>query len=114
MLLIPLPDAKGGAFSQRSRLGERDYVITYRHNSRTDTWTLDLSSVGTAGEIIPVMTGKKLFCGHELLRQCTEDTRPPGTMFVVNLDRTLEPPSGNNLNRYRLVYLEPGETVGGS
>lgn len=112
MIVIPLPPIAGGVFSQRARLGERDYILRFRHNSRVDTWSLDLDVVGEAGALTPVMTGKKLFCGHDLLRQCFEDTRPAGRLGVIGLDPAAQLPSATNLARFRLVYLEPGETLG--
>lgn len=114
MLFIPLPPVAGGAFSQRTRLGERDYILTYRHNSRMDSWSLDMESIGEAGETLPVLTGKKLFVGHNLLRQSFEDTRPDGRLFVLNIDNTRDAPTATNLARFRFVYLEPGETLGGN
>jgi hypothetical protein len=113
MLFIPLPPVAGGAFSQRTRLGERDYVLRYRHNSRMDSWSLDIESIGDAGARLPIVTGKKLFVGHDLLRQCHEDTRPDGRLFVLNIDSTRDAPTATNLSRFRFVYLEPGETLGG-
>lgn len=113
MLFIPLPPTAGGVFSQRTRLGERDYVLRYRHNSRMDSWSLDIESIGDAGALVPVLTGKKLFVGHDLLRLCFEDTRPPGRLFVLNIDKTRDPPTSTNLERFRFVYLDPGETLGG-
>lgn len=112
MLFIPLPPVAGGVFSQRTRLGERDYILRYQHNSRTDTWSLDVETIGTAGATLPVMTGKKLFPGHDLLRQCFEDSKPPGRLCVIGYDPTAQIPSGTNLDRFKLVYLEPGETIG--
>lgn len=114
MLFVPLPPVAGGTFSQRARLGERDYILRFRHNSRVDTWALDIDVVGEAGATSPVMTGKKLFCGHDLLRQCFEATRPPGRLGVIGFDLTAQTPSATNLARFRLVYLEPGETLGAS
>jgi len=112
MLSIPLPLTAGGVFSQRTRLGEQDYILRYRHNSRTDTWSLDLDSIGAAGVISPTMTGKKLFPGHDLLGQCFEDTRPPGRIVLINYDQQDQIPGANNLGRFRLVYLDEGETLG--
>jgi hypothetical protein len=112
MLFVPLPTVAGGVFSQRTRLGDQDYILRYRHNSRTDTWTIDLDAIGEAGATTPVMTGKKLFPGHDLLRQCFEESKPPGRLLVLNYDPVDQIPSATNLDRFRLVYLEPGETLG--
>jgi hypothetical protein len=112
MLFVPLPPIAGGVFSQRTRLGERDYVFRYRHNSRTDSWSLDIETIGEAGATEPIMTGKKLFPGHDLLRRCYADTRPPGRLFVLNYDPQDQVPGANNLGRFRLVYLDEGETLG--
>ena len=104
--------ATGGVL-RRGPKKRADYVLRYRHNSRTDSWSLDMESIGDAGALVPVLTGKKLFVGHDLLRMCFEDTRPPGRLFLLNIDKTRDPPTSTNLERFRFVYLDPGETLGG-
>lgn len=113
MIRIPLPTATGGMFSQRTRLGERDYILRFRHNSRVDSWTLDVETIGDAGEALPVMTGKKMFVGHDLLRRCVADTRPKGRLFVVHAEKKRDVPTGETLSRCRLIYVEEGETIPG-
>lgn len=112
MLIVPLPPSQGGAFSQRTRLGERDYIIRYRHNSRVDSWTIDLEALQEGGVPLPVMTGKKLFIGHDLLRRCESTERPPGSLVVMRFDGTRNVPNGTDLAICKLIYLEPGETLG--
>lgn len=112
MLIIPLPPVAGGAFSQRTRLGEQDYILRYRHNSRVDSWTIDIDALQEGGETLPVMTGKKLFCGHDLLRRCTADERPPGALVIMRFDGTRNVPSATDIGECKLVYLDPGETIG--
>jgi hypothetical protein len=94
-------------------LGQRDYILRYRHNSRTDSWTLDIESVGEAGQTLPLMTGKKLHVGHDLLRNCNEAERPPGRLFVLSMDGIRVNPTGSTLGKSKMVYLDPGETLGG-
>lgn len=112
MLFIPLPTVSGGVFSQRTRLGERDYILRYIHNSRTDTWSLDIDSIGDSGATTPILSGRKLFPGRDILRDCFDDTKPPGRIFVINYDPLTQVPDSTNLERFKLVYLDPGETIG--
>ncbi len=112
MLLVPLTPLTGGVFSQRTRLDERDYILRFRHNSRTDSWSLDIDVLGEAGATTPVMTGKKLHIGHDLLRQCFEADRPAGSLYLLHYDGTRDAPTGSTLGRYQLVYLDPGESIG--
>lgn len=112
MLFIPLPPVAGGVFSQRTRLSERDYILRFNHNSRTDTWALDIETIGEAGAAMRILSGVKLFPGHDLLRDCFDDTKPPGRIFVINYDPLTQVPNSTNLERFKLVYLDPGETIG--
>ena len=114
MLFVPLPPTAGGVFSQRTRLSERDYILRFRHNSRTDSWTLDMDALGEAGATTPVLTGKKLLVGHDLLRNCFEEARPEGRLFLIQLDGSRDTPTGTTLDRCNLVYVDPGETLGGA
>lgn len=111
MLIIPLPvTVAGPLFSQRTQLGGQDYVLRYRLNARTDSWALDIDVIGEEGALRPVLTGKKLFAGHDLLRSCTDTDRPPGTLYVVRFDGTRRAPSSTDIGICKLLYFEPGET----
>ena len=114
MVIIPLPSTVSGVFEQRTRLGERDYIVRYRHNSRVDSWTIDLEALQDGGATLPVMTGKKLFIGHDLLRRCESTERPPGSLVIQRFDGTRDVPTGTSLKDCKLIYLEPGETLGAS
>lgn len=115
MLFVPLPppSVTGGVYAQRSRIDQGEYLLRFAHASRTDSWTLDIAALGSsAAEADPVVTGKKLFVGHDLLAFSLHSQRPPGRLFLLRLDGSLEAPTGASLHRYRLVYLFPGELDG--
>ncbi len=112
MIVIPLPKTIEGDFSQRTRLEGVDYRLSFSHNSRTDSWSLGMAAIGGADqEPVPIVTGKKVFIGGDLLRYSQHPLRPPGKLFALALDGNRQAPKFAELGvRVRLYYLLEAET----
>ena len=109
MLNIPTPARVAGDWTQRTSLGGVEYQLRYAHNSRTDTWTLDISAIGDSG-VDAVMTGKKIFIGNDLLRYCLHPRRPTGTLVALSADGSRTAPGKDDLGgRVKIFYLAAGE-----
>lgn len=112
MQTIPLPTELADSFVQRTRIEGVDYTLRYSHNSRTDSWTIDISALGgNDQQDIPIITGMKIFIGNDLLRYASHELSPPGTLLAISSDGTRKAPTLNELGpRVRLYYLAEGET----
>jgi hypothetical protein len=68
-------------YVQRTALDGRDYLLTVTLNQREGKWYVDLADQN--GD--PILYGIKLVVGWPLLRTVTDERRPPGELFVVQL-----------------------------
>lgn len=112
MLTIPLPTVEAASFTQRTQLEGVDYSLRYCHNSRTNSWTLDIAAIGgNDQEPVPIVTGVKLFIGNNLLRYASSELKPRGILLALSSDGSRKAPGKDELgSRVRLYYLEEGET----
>lgn len=113
MIVVPLPTEIAGSFTLRTRLGGTDYLLRFAHNVRSDSWTLDVTALGgTAEQLVPIVTGAKIFIGNDLLRHAIRHAlTPPGRLLALSADGTRRAPTRDELGeRVRLYYLDPGET----
>jgi hypothetical protein len=114
MLTIPLPTEVAGSFTQRTRIEGVDYALRFTHNSRSDSWALDIAAIGGGDEEnVPIVTGAKIFIGNDLLRYANHPTlTPPGTLIALSSDGLRRAPTRDELGtRVQLYYLEDGETL---
>jgi len=114
MLTIPLPTEISASFTQRTSIGSIDYALRFSHNSRSDSWSLDIAAIGGGDEEDePIVTGVKIFIGNDLLRYANHPTlTPPGKLLALSTDGTRRAPTRDELGtRVQLYYLEPGETL---
>jgi hypothetical protein len=112
MLTIPLPTEVAGSNTQRTRIDGIDYTLRYAHNSRSDSWTLDISAIGGDQQDVPIITGRKIFIGDNLLSYASHELKPPGTLLALSLDGTRRAPGLNDLGtRVQLYYIEVGERI---
>jgi len=86
MITIPIPSPLLPAFSQRSRLDGREYVIAFAWNAREARWFFDLSDEN--GE--PIVEGVKVIPNFPLLRRVVDPRCPPGELAA--LDNTGDEP----------------------
>lgn len=112
MLTIPLPTEDESTFTQRTQLEGVDYTLRYAHNSRTDSWTIDIAAIGGIDqEPIPIVTGMKIFIGGDLLRYASHELSPPGTLIALSADGSRLAPTFADLGtRVRIYYMAEGET----
>jgi hypothetical protein len=114
MITIPLPTEVAGSFTQRTRLEGVEYSLRFAHNSRSDSWTLDVEAIGgNDQQNVPIITGIKIFIGNDLLRYASHpDLKPPGKLIALSSDGTRRAPGRDELGtRVRLYYLDEGETL---
>ena len=101
-LVIPLPTKDQPFTSQSVPLDGRTYLFTFDWNSRTDRWTLSLSTEDET----EILNGALLCMGVDLLRTipATLDYVPPGQMYLGgDGDPTLE-----TIGNVSLFYIEAG------
>jgi hypothetical protein len=112
MITIPLPTEVAGSSTQRTRLDGVDYELRFAHNSRVDSWTLDLDALGGVAGNVPILAGVKLFIGNDLLRYAPrQGLTPRGLLFAISIDGSRLAPGKDDLGRrVRLYYLALGET----
>jgi hypothetical protein len=114
MLQLETPPSGTPYQTQRMQLSGAPFEIYWAYNSRVDSWTISLSAIGDgAEEPTPVLSGAKLFIGHDLLRRCHHPKRPPGSLYVVSNDKGYQHPGKNDLGtRCSVLYVEPGDLDG--
>ncbi len=94
--VIPLPDQDQPHITQSVSMDGRAYLMELNWNSRTDRWTLGLSTED--GDMI--LSGALLCMGIDLLRTIpsTLDYVPPGQLWLGgDGDPTLETTNGVSL-----------------
>ena len=89
--------------TQQCDLDGRTYSFRFKWNQRAACWHLDLAtSDGT-----PIATGVKLVTAFPLLRRVVVDGRPPGELFLLDMqDREGRPTLEEFGSRYVLHYVE--------
>ena len=96
-------------YSQRTRLAGTDYLLAFAYNDRDCRWYLSMAlDDGT-----PLMSGKRIVAGTNLLDGVTHPRAPAGVLVAVDLpaygDSPGEPrdPSFGDLGRparHRLIF----------
>ena len=112
MHVIPLPTELASSFTQRTRIDGVECSLRFAHNSRSDSWTIDITVIGGRSRAdVPIVTGRKIFIGNDLLSYASHELRPPGRLFALSADGRRGAPKLNELGtRVRLYYLAAGET----
>jgi hypothetical protein len=112
MIVIPVPTEAASSYSQRTQIEGVDYELRYAHNERTDSWTLDIAALGSVdADNVPIVTGRKIFIGDNLLGYASDALTPPGLLLALSVDGTRRAPGLGDLGtRVNLYYLEAGET----
>lgn len=97
---IPLPDQNEPHITQSVSLDGRAYLMELNWNSRTDRWTLGLSTED--GDAI--LSGALLCVGTDLLRTipATLESVPPGQLILGGLDD----PTLETMGDAALFYIE--------
>ena len=109
MIRIPTStDPKLSRYVQRTRLGRRDYLLTFDWNGRDNHWYLSIA----LEDQTPVVSGVKLVVGTPLLRSVPGVNRPEGDILAIDTtgkhgDPTLETLGSSVL----LMYVDPTDVV---
>jgi hypothetical protein len=84
-------------------LDGQTYTLRVRWNQRAEWWSLDLATVdGT-----PIVSGRKLVTCWPLLRRVVHASRPPGELYLLDLQQRGEEPTYDELGaRFALFYVE--------
>jgi hypothetical protein len=92
--------------SGRVRLGESDFEYRLLWNTRTEKWSISLSTV--ADPAVLVLQGRPLHIGVDVLARCNVTGRPPGTLFLWRNDNSWEPITHDELGAVaRVWYTDP-------
>lgn len=117
MITIPTPPAAraGMTSTQRTKLDGKSYSLRFAYNTRTDSWSLDVLTAGSAkAEPIPIALGMAIHIGYNLLRFASHPQTPPGILMAVSSDGSRKAPGLNELGtRVRLFYVPEGESLAG-
>lgn len=79
-----------------------DYILRFDYQERQDRWYFGLYTA----ENEPILVGRKVVCGWDVLRTCALSTRPPGQLFFLSSDDQ-RPPGLTALGRTAiLIYVD--------
>lgn len=81
-------------WSQRVELDGSTYYIAVRWNPRVDRWFWSLSD----SEQQPIIEGRKMLGGRDLLRGVASPRKPPGMLFAMDWSGRNRPPNEANFD----------------
>lgn len=94
------------AFTQRTLLDGRAYILDFRWNERESAWYLSLLDEHED----PILYGIKLVLNWPLLRRVVDPRRPPGSLMCVDPSGNDDSPGLQELGtRVELIYLDAEE-----
>jgi hypothetical protein len=103
MAMLELSIPRAASSRQRIQLEGRDYYLTLRRNIRLDRWFFGLYDAQGA----PIVEGRKLMFGRDLLRGVGSPAKPPGGLYVADFEARGRDPDGSNFGAgVGLVYVE--------
>lgn len=108
MSLTQIPTLTDGTpcYRQRTRLDGQDWVLDFVWNGRRGAWGLGILDL--AG--VQVLTGQAVVCGLPLLGRAVGG--PPGQLWAVSSDGTLEAPGLTELGgRVSLWYVSVDDAL---
>ena len=106
--MITIPTLSDGTpdYVQGIALDGQLYALRLMWNTRTDHWMLLLS----LPDETPVVEGRMVVNGVDLLRACVAAGRPPGQLLAVPVDSRTEHAGLNDLGtRVMLYYAEEAD-----
>jgi len=110
--MIQIPTDSSGTIADYTEVVQLDgnpYLLHFLWNSRTDHWYLSVY----AADNTPIMQGRMLINGINLLRSCTVPQRPPGIIIAVPIDSSSEHAGLDGLgSRVGLYYVPADEVLG--
>lgn len=107
--MVEIPCSPGGEayFVQRTALGGRDFVLSFRWNQREGRWVVDLADADGA----PIAVGLCLVVGPDLLGLVVDERKPAGELVVLDTSGALDADPGfDDLGgRFTLALFDPSE-----
>ena len=89
-------------YEQRITLNGTQYVLSFRYNTRTDRWILDIKT--SADEYI--IMGIPILLGTGLIDRFVDDRLPPGYLFAINLEDEFAEGGAEDLGQNLLLIYE--------
>lgn len=106
--LTGVENATAAKFRFRSRLDGIYFAFRFLFNVRGDYWTLSLAT----SEGDPLLDGRKVVEGQDMLAQFKDPRLPPGQLFVDDTAGQDFDPGRNDLGRrVRIRYVPEAEVV---
>lgn len=68
-------------YTQRTAMDGRDYILRFVFNQRLGRWFMDLSDQ----DGVSIAAGLRLVTNFPIIRHLTDERRPPGELYVIDL-----------------------------
>lgn len=108
---FPFPRGEENAHCvQRTTLDGRDYIVRADYNQRESRWYLSLHDQTDD----PILSGKAVVVGWDLLRLVVDERRPPGRLYALDYSGTGHDPGLDEIGpglRVELVYADADEVA---
>lgn len=99
---IPTDPAGARSFTQRTELDGHEYVLTFDWNERSSAWFFSIDDTDET----PILSGKKITVGTDLLGGVVGSARPPGQIVCLEVSAQLIDPTLNSLgDTHELLYV---------
>ena len=107
MAIIRIPlDQDSPEFVQQTQLDGITYTLRFHWNEREQSWYLAIGDV----DDVPIVTSRKMVSEWPMLHREQSERKPPGSLWVVDLTGSGEPPGLSDLDkRVVLLYLDEEE-----
>lgn len=106
MILLAPTTPSVPAYTQRTALDGRDYLLEFGWNARDSAWYLHLSDERGAS----IRAGIRIVCDFPLLRRIRDPRVPPGSLMAIDSAGAGVRPGYDELGtRVRLYYLDAAE-----
>lgn len=90
-------------YSVSVQLNDVTYTLSFRYNTRMDTWILSIGDISDS----PILGGVPLLTGPALLDQFLSYNIPPGALVIFNTeDNNIQPTLDTFAQLFNLYYRE--------
>jgi hypothetical protein len=93
-------------FVQTISLDGSAYQLTFSWSTRSESWYLDVFRLNDDSDPAPVVAGARLSPGYPLLMGVTGTARPPGDLFLLDLNVQGDPTRTDLGSRAKLYYFD--------
>jgi len=99
---IPTDASGARSFRQRTSLDGHEYVLTFDWNERSSAWFFSLADTDET----PLLSGKKITVGTDLLGALLGPARPPGQIICLEVSGLPVDPGLTSLgDTHELLYV---------